>query len=102
MNSDINLNALQENAQIASKLLKLMANPSRLLVLCYLAEKEYSVSELESKLGLSQSALSQHLALLRREQIVHTRRAAQTIYYSLLSEDVKALMNTLYERFCAN
>ena len=59
------------------------------------------MSDLEDKLGLSQSALSQHLALLRSKKLVKTRRSAQSIIYSLDSDDVKALMETLYERFCA-
>ena len=101
MNPDVDLQALQENAQNATNLLKVMANEWRLLILCHLATEEQSVGDLESKLGLSQSALSQHLAVLRREKLVKTRRNAQSIYYSLESADVKALMSTLYERFCA-
>ncbi|NNJ72333.1 MAG: helix-turn-helix transcriptional regulator, partial [Enterobacterales bacterium] len=62
---------------------------------------EQSVSDLEAHLGLSQSALSQHLAVLRREKLVATRRSAQSIYYSLDSDDAKALMGTLYDRFCS-
>ena len=102
MNPNIDIKALQENAQNASKLLKVMANEWRLIILCHLANEEQSVGDLESKLELSQSALSQHLAVLRREQLVKTRRDAQSIYYSLDSSDVKALMRTLYERFCAS
>ena len=101
MNHDLDLEALQENAQHVSKLLKVMANKWRLLVLCHLANEELSVGDLESRLGLSQSALSQHLAVLRREKLVATRRNAQSIFYSLESDDVKAVMATLYERFCA-
>ena len=101
MNNTVELEALQENAQKATNLLKVMANEWRLLILCYLALEELSVSDLETRLGLSQSALSQHLAVLRRERLVKTRRSAQSIYYSLDSDDVKALMETLYERFCS-
>lgn len=101
MDSTVELEALQENAQNATKILKVMANEWRLLILCYLAMEELSVSDLETKLGLSQSALSQHLAVLRREHLVKTRRSAQSIFYSLDSDDVKALMETLYDRFCS-
>jgi len=92
--------ALQENATKASVLLKSMSNEWRLLILCHLAEGEKSVSELEQMIGLSQSALSQHLAILRREQLVSTRRAAQSIYYALASDEAAAVMTTLYELFC--
>ena len=77
MNNTVELEALQENAQKATNLLKVMANEWRLLILCYLALEELSVSDLETRLGLSQSALSQHLAVLRRERLVKTRRSAQ-------------------------
>ena len=59
------------------------------------------LANLKKKLSLSQSALSQHLAVLRREKLVTTRRQAQTIYYSIASEDAHAIMQVLYERFCA-
>ncbi len=94
--------ALQENASRASALLKSMSNEWRLLILCHLAEGERSVGELEREIGLSQSALSQHLAILRREQLVQTRRSAQSIYYKLASDEAAAIMTTLYELFCQN
>jgi DNA-binding transcriptional ArsR family regulator len=92
---------LRENAARATALLKTMANPSRLLILCHLAEEEKSVGELVKAVGTSQSGLSQHLAILRREHLVSTRRAGQTIYYSLASAEAAALMHTLYAVFCA-
>lgn len=91
---------LQKNAQRATSLLKSMGNEWRLLILCHLAEGEKSVGELESQIGLSQSALSQHLAILRREQLVATRRAAQSIYYSLASVEAESIMGTLYDLYC--
>ena len=98
---DLPLAQMQENAGRASTLLRCMANESRLLILCNLVEGEKTVGELEEKLQLSQSALSQHLAVLRREKLVATRRQAQFIHYSLASEDVRAVLTVLYERFCA-
>jgi len=92
---------LQNNATKASVLLKTMANEWRLLILCHLAEKERSVGELEGLIGLNQSALSQHLAVLRRENLVKTRREAQSIYYSLASEEAAKIMGTLYNLYCA-
>ncbi|MGR9092047.1 MAG: ArsR/SmtB family transcription factor [Gammaproteobacteria bacterium] len=92
---------LQDKAVDAANLLKSMSNESRLLILCNLAEGEKSVGELQNLVDLSQSALSQHLAVLRRDGLVTTRRNAQSIYYSLASEPAKAIMATLYAYFCA-
>ena len=87
---------LQDRAKGAAMLLKILANDRRLVVLCELAGiGERSVGELETVSGLSQSALSQHLAKMRRHGIVKTRRAAQTIYYSLASREAKALIEAL-------
>lgn len=91
---------LQQNAQKATSLLKSMANEWRLLILCHLAQGEQSVGQLERSIGLSQSALSQHLAILRRERLVTTRRSAQSIFYSLASDEAKSIMGTLYDLYC--
>ena len=91
---------LEQNARKASALLKAMANERRLLILCHLAQGEKSVSELERLIGLSQSALSQHLARLRRDRLVSTRRAAQTIFYALSGREAGAIMETLYNLYC--
>ena len=77
-----------------------MANKRRLLILCQLADGEKSVGELEALVNLSQSALSQHLAILRRHGLVQTRRRAQSIYYSLASAEAAGIMATLYELYC--
>ena len=92
---------LHDSAVRVTDLLKAMANPSRLMILCQLAEGEKSVGEMESVIGLSQSGLSQHLAVLRRKHIVSTRREAQSIYYSLASKEVEEIMASLYRIFCA-
>jgi DNA-binding transcriptional ArsR family regulator len=91
---------LRRSARRAAPLLKAMSNPARLVILCQLAEGERSVGELEDEVGLSQSGISQHLAILRREHVVATRRDKQTVYYSLASADVVALMATLHKVFC--
>ena len=88
-------------AVLATDLLKAMANPSRLMILCQLAEGEKSVGEMERVVGLSQSGLSQHLAVLRRKRIVSTRREAQSIYYSLARKEVEEIMAALYRVFCS-
>lgn len=94
------LQRLERNAGRACDLLGAMANPSRLLIMCQLAESEKSVGELQPLVGLSQSALSQHLALLRQKRLVRTRREGQQIFYSLASHEAQALMHTLHEEFC--
>ncbi len=93
--------ALEERAEEAATLLGAMANAKRLLVLCHLVDGERSVGDLAGIAGISQSALSQHLAKMRLQGLVATRREAQTIYYSLASSDVRVLIETLYGLFCA-
>ena len=95
-----NLEDMQQNAKRASSLLKAMSNEHRLMVLCQLLHGERSVGELEEIIGLSQSALSQHLARLRKDDLVKTRRAAQTIYYSLAGEEAQRVIETLYGLYC--
>jgi DNA-binding transcriptional ArsR family regulator len=90
----------EANARRASGLLKAMCNDRRLLILCHLATGEKSVGQLEALVGLSQSALSQHLARLRRDKIVATRREAQTIHYRILSAEAVAVMETLHGLYC--
>ena len=97
---NMNMESLYGNAERASNLLRIMSNQWRLLILCHLAQKEMSVHELTDVVGLSQSGLSQHLAILRRERIVQTRREAQSIHYSLASDEASAVMHTLYELYC--
>ncbi len=85
----------------ASALLKLISNQQRLLILCLLHENEMSVSELnETLIQLSQSALSQHLAQLRKADLVKIRRDAQTIYYSLTDSKAVSIIHLLHELFC--
>ena len=91
---------MEKSATRACGVLAAMSNPSRLLILCQLAEGEKSVGELEPLIGLSQSALSQHLAVLRGKHLVRTRRNGQSILYSLASKEATALMHTVHEEFC--
>lgn len=81
----------------ATALLKAMANDNRLRILCLLDTGEMSVTELNGHLTLSQSALSQHLAILRREELVSTRRSSQTIYYTLQGDSARSIIATLVE-----
>lgn len=91
---------LAANARRATALLKALANEKRLLVLCLLLAGERTVGDLEAQVGLSQSALSQHLARLRADGLVATRRQAQTIHYRMASDEAKALIETLYALYC--
>ncbi len=100
-----NLNAetlemMKTNASRAAQLMKALGNESRLLILCYLDGKELSVTQLNNCLDLSQSALSQHLAVLRKDGLVSTRRESQTIYYSLSGDTAKRIIHTLHEMYC--
>ncbi|MBT3437881.1 MAG: winged helix-turn-helix transcriptional regulator [Oceanospirillaceae bacterium] len=92
---------LKSNAKIAATMLKAIANESRLLILCNLDGTELSVTELNDHLDLSQSALSQHLAVLRKDGLVKTRRESQTIYYSLSDVRASKVINTLHELYCS-
>ena len=85
----------------AVAVLKSIAHEGRLLVLCYLSEAgELSVGELVNRIGLSQSALSQHLAKLRAEGLVATRKSAQTVYYRIAEPRVLSLLATLHDLYC--
>ncbi|MGK7296370.1 MAG: ArsR/SmtB family transcription factor [Candidatus Wenzhouxiangella sp. M2_3B_020] len=91
---------MARHAEDAAQFLKLMANPHRLMVLCHLLDTEMSVSEINQHVPLSQSALSQHLAVLRNSGMVATRREQQTIFYRLANPGVEAIIGELYEQFC--
>ena len=91
---------MQNAASEASALLKALANESRLMILCHLSQGESSVGELQSQLPLSQSALSQHLARLRRDGLVSDRRQARNIYYSLTPGPAESVLETLYGLYC--
>ncbi|WP_105902168.1 ArsR/SmtB family transcription factor [Vibrio gangliei] len=96
----MNLKQMENNLSQAVILLKAMANENRLQILCILHENELSVGQLCEKLPLSQSALSQHLAWLRRDGLVSTRKQSQTVYYSLQSDEVKVLIEQLHHLYC--
>lgn len=91
---------MRKQAKRAGAMLKAIANDNRLLILCQLVDGEATVGELGGRLDLSQSALSQHLARLRRDGLVRTRRQAQTIRYALASEEAKAVVDVMYRLFC--
>jgi DNA-binding transcriptional ArsR family regulator len=96
----IDMQVMQENATRAADLLKNLANESRLQILCVLAAGELSVGELNARIPLSQSALSQHLKRLRLDGLVSTRRESQTIYYSLAQSDALEIIEVLHKIYC--
>ncbi len=92
--------AMSESAKAACDLLRGLAQETRLMIMCMLAEGEKSVSELEALLNLRQPAVSQQLARLRADRLVQTRREGQTIYYSLGSKEAHRVITVLYDLYC--
>jgi ArsR family transcriptional regulator, virulence genes transcriptional regulator len=89
------------HAHDAARLLKALANDKRLMILCLLVDGELSVGEINARVDLSQSALSQHLALLRADGLVRTRREAQTIHYAIEDGPAKRIIETLHGIYCS-
>ncbi|MEM9059181.1 MAG: metalloregulator ArsR/SmtB family transcription factor [Pseudomonadota bacterium] len=98
---DRELADMMENARRATDFLKALSHEGRLLILCHLASGERSVTELEEFLSARQAAVSQQLARLREEGLVHARRDGKTIYYSLGDDRARRMIETLYDMFCA-
>jgi len=97
----MNLENLQLKAGEAERLLKAMASRPRLMILCELLKGERTVTALHEAVGLSMSAMSQHLARLRADELVSTRRESQTIFYSLADAGAIRMLETLYEIYCS-
>jgi DNA-binding transcriptional ArsR family regulator len=98
--AQFDLARLEESAGRAASLMRLIGNEKRLMVLCQLANGELTVGTLQARIGTSQSALSQHLALLREHGIVATRRESQTIHYRIADPATLRVIQTLAELFC--
>lgn len=92
---------MQAAAGAAEEMLKALANRHRLMILCLLFEGERSVGDLSAMLKVRTSTVSQHLALLRKDGLVSTRRDGQTIWYAIASEPAKRLVEALYQIYCA-
>ncbi len=91
---------LRQGAGNACRLMKVLSNPDRLLLLCQLVQGEQRVGELEERVGVAQPTLSQQLAVLREEGLVSTRRDGKAIYYRIDSPQAQAVMHTLHQQFC--
>lgn len=100
MKNNPKLEAIGKNASKAEAMLKLLANKNRLMILCHLIKSEQSVNQLSELVGLSQSALSQHLAKMRENQLVATNKRGQAVYYYISNPEVEAILSTLYLIYC--
>jgi DNA-binding transcriptional ArsR family regulator len=98
---NINIKAMEVAADQASDLLKALANRHRLMIICQLIDAERSVGELAAFLGIRESTVSQHLALLRKDGLVGTRRDGQTIWYRISSGPAREVVKSLYRIYCA-
>ena len=96
----VDLQAMQKAALKAGGLLKVLANPDRLLLLCQMSQGESCVSDLEEMTGIRQPTLSQQLTVLREVMMVSTRREGKQIIYSIASREAMAVMKVLYELYC--
>ncbi len=95
-----NLKVLRESADTATTLMKVLANPDRLMLLCQISQGEKAVGELETLTGIQQPTLSQQLTVLRNNDIVKTRREGKNIFYSVASKPALAIINVLAEQIC--
>jgi DNA-binding transcriptional ArsR family regulator len=100
LNLPIDVVKMRQSMDRATRLLRVLSNPDRLLLMCHLSSKESCVSDLELATAIVQPTLSQQLAVLREEGLVRTRREGKQIFYALASDDALVLMQTLYSRFC--
>jgi DNA-binding transcriptional ArsR family regulator len=98
--SPLELKEMQNSASQACKLMKILANADRLMILCQLSQGEMRVGEIEERLGIEQPTLSQQLTVLREEALVSTRREGKNIYYQMSSPKALAVIAVLYEQFC--
>lgn len=94
------LEVMQRNATKAETMLKLLANAKRLTILCHLVKSEKSVGELADCVGLSSSALSQHLTKMRDLKMVEANKKGQKVYYKISNPEVEAILSTLYLIYC--
>jgi len=99
---NMNVDEMQTNAREVSDMLKVLSSENRLMLICQLIDGEKSVGELAELLDMRPAAVSQQLALLRKDRVVSTRKVAQTVYYSVSRPDVKGLVEFLYDTYCGD
>ena len=98
--ASLELTQMQRSAEQACKLMKVLSNQDRLMILCQLSKGEMCVSEIESTLGIMQPTLSQQLTVLREEDLVDTRREGKNIFYQVKSSKALAVIEVLYDQYC--
>jgi ArsR family transcriptional regulator len=99
--ANINLKKMQSSADDACRLMKVLSNRDRMMLLCQISQGEICVGELEEVLDIHQPTLSQQLTVLRNEDLVETRREGKQIYYSLANSPALDVMNVLYQNYCS-
>ncbi|BCU64855.1 hypothetical protein F941_01526 [Acinetobacter bouvetii DSM 14964 = CIP 107468] len=100
MNSDIEITSMRNSADLVVGVLKSLANTDRLMILCHLAQKELNVSQIEQITQINQPTLSQQLMMLRKSNVVTTRRDGKQIYYSIKDPNLITVLQTLYNLYC--
>ena len=101
LNNGFNLEKMQSTADDACRLMKVLSNSDRMMLLCQISQGEKCVGELEHCLDIHQTTLSQQLTVLRNEELVRTRRDGKQIYYSLSNQIALEVMNVLYQNYCS-
>lgn len=102
MNTDLEITNIRDSADLVVGVLKSLANTDRLLILCHLAQEELNVSEIEQITEINQPTLSQQLMMLRKSDVVSTRRDGKQIYYSIKDENLIEVLKTLHNLYCAS
>ena len=100
MSQTLEIEAMRDAADTVVTALKALANTDRLLILCHLAQQELNVSQIEEKTQIQQPTLSQQLMMLRKSDVVQTRRDGKQIYYSIKDEKLVLILNQLYQLYC--
>ncbi|MCL6237727.1 MULTISPECIES: helix-turn-helix transcriptional regulator [Acinetobacter] len=100
MNIDLEITTMRDSAELVVGVLKSLANTDRLLILCHLAQQELNVSQIEEITDIKQPTLSQQLMMLRKSDVVTTRRDGKQIYYSIKDANLVQVLNTLYQLYC--
>ncbi|QIC67162.1 ArsR/SmtB family transcription factor [Acinetobacter schindleri] len=101
MNTDLEITTMRDSADQVVGILKSLANTDRLIILCHLSQAELNVSQIESLTHIQQPTLSQQLMMLRKSDVVSTRRDGKQIFYSIKDQNLVVILNTLYQLYCA-
>ena len=100
MNTGLEITSMRDSAEVVVSILKSLANTDRLLILCHLSQQELNVSQIEEITDIKQPTLSQQLMMLRKSDVVNTRREGKQIFYSIKDEKMVTVLNTLYALYC--